>query len=79
MRWQEWSVPCEAARPTWWVLYLIAALLVAVVGLVEVYVDGLVLQKILETITVTAGFGSICVWLHVNRIAFELDKRRRRG
>jgi hypothetical protein len=24
-------------------------------------------------------FGAICVWLHVNRIAFDLDKGRRRG
>ena len=81
MRWQEWSVPYEPSgrRPTWWALYLIAALLVAVVGSVEAYVDGVVLRKILETITVAAGFGSICVWLHVNRIAFDLDKGRRRG
>jgi len=43
------------------------------------YVDGVVLRKILETITIAAGFGSICVWLHVNRIAFDLDKGRRRG
>ena len=47
--------------------------------LVEVYVDGVVLQEVLEVITVAAGFGSICVWLHVNRIAFDLDKGRRRG
>lgn len=43
------------------------------------YVDGVVLRKILETITIAAGFGAICVWLHVNRIAFDLDKGRRRG
>jgi hydrogenase/urease accessory protein HupE len=81
MRWQEWSGPYETSgrRPTWWALYLIAALLVAVVGSVEAYVDGVVLRKILETITIAAGFGSICVWLHVNRIAFDLDKGRRRG
>ena len=46
---------------------------------VPAYVDGVVLRKILETLTVAAGFGSICVWLHVNRIAFDLDKGRRRG
>ena len=27
-------------RPTWWLLYVIGALLVAVVGLVEMFVDG---------------------------------------
>ena len=41
--------------------------------------NGVVLRKILETIAVAAGFGSICVWLHVNRIAFDLDKGRRQG
>ena len=66
-------------RPTWWGLYCIAALFVAVVGLVEAYVDGVVLRKVLETIAVVVGFGSICGWLHVNRIAFDLDKGRRRA
>jgi hydrogenase/urease accessory protein HupE len=65
-------------RPTWWGLYLIAALLVAIIGIVEAFVEGVLLRKVLETITVAAGFGSICVWLHLNRIAFDLDKGRRR-
>jgi hydrogenase/urease accessory protein HupE len=80
VRWHEWSAEHAARepRPTWWGLYFIPALLVAVVGLVEAFVEGAVLRKILETITIAVGFGSICVWLHVNRIAFDLDKGRRR-
>jgi hydrogenase/urease accessory protein HupE len=80
MRWHEWSAGCEMSerRPTWWGLYLIAALLVAIIGIVEAFVEGVLLRKVLETITVAAGFGSICVWLHLNRIAFDLDKGRRR-
>jgi len=48
------------------------------VGIEEAFVGGVVLRKVLETITVAAGFGSICVWRHLNRIAFDLDKGRRR-
>ena len=81
MRWHEWSAGDVARepRPTWWRLYVIAALLVAVVGIVEAFVEGAVLRKILETITIAVGFGSICGWLHLNRIAFDLDKGRRRA
>jgi hypothetical protein len=46
---------------------------------VEAFVEGAVLRKILETITIAVGFGSICGWLHLNRIAFDLDKGRRRA
>jgi hypothetical protein len=80
MRWQTWSSEDKTLdrRPTWWELYLIAALLVAVVGIEEAFVAGAVLCTILEAIAVAAGFGSICVWLQLNRIAFDLDKGRRR-
>ena len=80
MRWHEWSTGGEMSerRPTWWGLYLIAALLVAIIGIVEAFVEGVLLRKVLETTIVAAGFGSICVWLHLNRIAFDLDKGRRR-
>ena len=57
MRWPERTAPyatCER-RPTWWALYCVAALLVAVVGIVDAYVEGVVLRKVLETITVAAG------------------------
>jgi hydrogenase/urease accessory protein HupE len=81
MRWPERSATYETCerKPTWWALYCIAALLVAVVGIVDAHVEGVVLPKVLETITVAAGFGSICAWLHANRVAFDLDKGRRRG
>ena len=81
MWWQERSAGYEACerRLRWWALYLIGALLVAMVGIVEVFVEGVVLRKILETITVAVGFGSICGWLYLNRIAFDLEKGRRRA
>ena len=65
-------------RPTWWLLYVIGALLVAVVGLVEMFVDGQGLREILETMAVVSGFGLIGVWLGRNRLALELEQGRRR-
>ena len=64
------------ARATWWLLYLIGLLLVAAIGLVEVFVDG-GLRTLLETAVAVAGFGSIWVWLRSNRIALELEQSRR--
>ena len=66
-------------KPSWWALYLIAALLVAAVAIEEAFVAGGVLRTILESLSVAAGFGSILVVLHLNRIAFDLDKGRRRA
>jgi hypothetical protein len=81
MRREERSTRCGGCptRPTWWLLYAIAALIVAVVGLAEVFVEGGALRKILETLTVVAGFGLIGVWLRCNRIALDLERARRRA
>jgi hypothetical protein len=80
MRLQERSTRYEwrNTRPRWWLLYVIAALLVTVVGLVELSVDSLRLREILEALAVMAGFGLIGVWLRGNRIALELEQGRRR-
>jgi hydrogenase/urease accessory protein HupE len=80
MRWRARSTRYEwrHTRPRWWLLYAIAALLVAVVGLVELSVDGQRLREILEALAVMAGFGLIGVWLRGNRIALDLEQGRRR-
>jgi hydrogenase/urease accessory protein HupE len=80
MRLQERSTRYEwrNTRPRWWLLYVIAALLVAVVGLVELSVDGQQLREILEALAVMTGFGLIGVWLRGNRIALDLEQGRRR-
>jgi hypothetical protein len=80
MRLQERSTRDEwrNTRPRWWLLYVIAALLVTVVGLVERSVDGHRLREILEALAVVAGFGLIGIWLRGNRIAFDLEQGRRR-
>ena len=63
-------------RPTWWLLYLIAALVVAVVGLVQCCVDAAGLRKILESLSVIGGFGLVALWRRENRIALDLERRR---
>jgi hypothetical protein len=63
--------------PTWWLLYLIAALFVALVGLEEILVDGEGLRKVLEVLTVVGGFGLFAVWRRTNRIALDLGRRLR--
>jgi hypothetical protein len=68
MRLQEQSR--RGGRPAWWVLYVIGALMIAVVGLVEVFVDGERSRKVFETLAVVAGFGVTRIWVRFNRIAF---------
>ena len=65
------------AKPAWWLLYGIAALLVAMIGLVEAFVPGMGLREILEAVTVVGGFALISFWLRLNRIALELKRERR--
>jgi hypothetical protein len=66
------------ARPTWWLLYVIAVLLMGVAGLVEISVQGDVVRKVLDSVDVVAGFGLIGVWVRRNRGAFDLAQDRRR-
>jgi hypothetical protein len=65
--------------PAWWVLYVIAGLLIGVVGLVETRVDGQGLRTILEVLAVVSGFGLFGLWRRSNRIALELEQGRRRA
>jgi hypothetical protein len=56
-------------------LYVIAGLLVAVVGLVEIFVDAGALRQILEVLAVIGGFGLIALWRRSNRIALDVGRR----
>jgi hypothetical protein len=75
---QQEPIGWHDTKPAWWLLYAIAALLVAMIGLVEDFVPGGGLRQILEVVTVVAGFGLIRFWLQRNRIALELEHGRRR-
>jgi hypothetical protein len=64
-------------QPTWWLLYVIAALLVVVVGLLEIRVEIGALRKVLEALAVIGGFGLVALWRRSNRIAFDIGRRNR--
>jgi hypothetical protein len=59
-------------------LYTIAALLVAVVGLVEIFIDTGALRKVLEALAVIGGFGLLALWRRSNRIALDMGRRELR-
>jgi hypothetical protein len=59
-------------------LYAIGALMVAVIGLVEMIVDAEGPRKVLETLPVIAGFGLTRIWVRLNRVARELEPEGRR-
>jgi hypothetical protein len=76
IRWER-SVRCavRGPQPTWWLLYVIAALLVMVVGLLEIFVDAGALRQILEALAVIGGFALIALWRRSNRIALDIGRR----
>ena len=59
-------------KPTWWQLYGLAALLVALIGAIEVGVPPGALRTTLESAAVVLGFGLMLVWRRHNRVALEL-------
>jgi hypothetical protein len=63
-------------RPAWWLLYGLGALLVALIGAIEVGVPGGPLRTILESVAVVFGFALMLIWRHHNRTALELGRRR---
>jgi hypothetical protein len=63
-------------RPTWWQLYAVALLLLAVMWLVETLVEGAGLRIILQLLAVMAGFTLMGAWRRHNRVALELEKGR---
>jgi len=73
---KHWTGSERRPQPTWWLLYLVAAFVVAMVGLEEVFVSGNGLRELLEVLTVVGGFGLFGLWLRINRIAFDLGRHR---
>jgi hypothetical protein len=59
-------------KPTWWQLYGLAVLLVALIGAIEVGVPPGALRTTLESAAVVLGFGLMLVWRRHNRVALEL-------
>jgi hypothetical protein len=63
-------------KPTWWLLYGIGLLLVALIGLLEIFLSAGALRTILESAAVIGAFGLMAIWLHHNRIALEARRSR---
>ena len=59
-------------KPTWWQLYGLGVLLVALIGAIEVGIPPGALRTILESAAVVLGFGLMLVWRRHNRVALEL-------
>jgi hypothetical protein len=59
-------------KPTWWLLYTNGAALVALVGLLEISVEGEAARLMLELGAVVAMFVLLLCWLRVNRGRIEL-------
>ena len=63
-------------KPTWWLLYTNGAVLVGVVGLLEISVAGDAARLMLELGAVIAMFVLMLCWLRVNRGRIELAETR---
>src|SRR5262247_862578 len=64
-------------RPSWWLLYIIAAVMVALVALVETSVDNEMARMTLEIVIVIAIFALMLRWIRANRGRIELSEAAR--
>jgi len=63
-------------KALWWQLYGLGALLLALIGVIEVDVPTGTLRTILESAAVVLAFGLMLVWRRHHRAAFDLERRR---
>ena len=63
-------------KPTWWQLYGIGALLVALIGLIETVLSAGALYTTLESAAVIFAVVLMVIWRRHNRIALDLARRR---
>lgn len=61
-------------RPTWWLLYVIAAVMVALVALIETSVAHETTRITLEVVIVITTFGLMLSWVRANRGRIELSE-----
>ena len=62
--------------PAWGLLYVVAAGMLGVLGIVEAYVPAGPLLRALELIVAIATFAAMALWVHVNRRALDLAGER---
>jgi len=63
-------------KPTWWQLYGIGALLVALIGLIETVLSAGALRTPLESAAVIFAVVLMVTWRRHNRMALDLARRR---
>ena len=63
-------------KPTWWQLYGIGALLVALIGLIETVLSAGALRTTLESAVVIFAVVLMVIWRRHNRMALDLARRR---
>jgi len=63
-------------KPSWAKLYLLAALLMGAVGLVETLIAPGAWRRTLEIVVCVAGFGAIHVWVRAQGCALDLLGQR---
>jgi hypothetical protein len=63
-------------KPTWWQLYGLGVLVVALIDVVEAEIPVGPLRTILESAVVVFSFGLMLAWRRHNRTAIELRARR---
>jgi hypothetical protein len=63
-------------KPTWWQLYGLGVLVVAMIGIIETKIAVGPLRTILESAVVVLSVGLMLAWRRHNRTALELRGRR---
>jgi hypothetical protein len=66
-------------KPRWFVLYVLAAVFLGVLGLVETMIAPGAWRKALEVIVCVVGFGAMHRWVRAERCAMDVLGRRPLG
>ena len=69
------------AKPRWWLLYSVSALMLGTIGMLERYVLAGPVRTVLECAAVVLAFGLMLFWRRCNRARFDVvgsAPRRRR-
>lgn len=62
----------RVVKPRWGTLYTLSALLVGLVGLVEIAIPAGTARQVLEVVATLAGFAAMAIWVRLNRVALDM-------
>jgi hypothetical protein len=66
-------------RPSWWRLYSVATVMLALIGVVETYVPDGIWRRTLEVMIAGAAFAVMHLWVRANRRALDMVGERNAG